>query len=85
MQETQSNGGYLVTEDVAALLHCSVRSVQEHVARHSIPYRRVAGMRRTLFVREEIQGWLDGGELEVIEGARGGYVVRVKASALDAH
>ncbi len=71
-----AENGYLVVEDVAALLHCSVRTVQEQVSRRELPHRRVAGMRRILFKREELELFLDGAELETVDLPRGGRVVR---------
>lgn len=69
---------YLVVEEVAELLHCSTRTVQELVGKAALPHRRLPGMRRTLFVRDEIQQCLDGAELETVEDPRGGRIVRPK-------
>jgi len=49
--------------------------------RRAIPYRRVAGTRRCLFVEAEVLAWVDQAgacELEVVEGRAGGVVVRLR-------
>jgi hypothetical protein len=35
----------------------------------------LAGMRRNLFIADEIQAWLDGCELEVVTSSDGGRVI----------
>ena len=75
------SGPLLRVEDVAELLGCSTRSVHELTRRRTIPFRRIPGTRRCLFVESEILAWVDAGgaqELEVVEGARGGVVVRFR-------
>jgi excisionase family DNA binding protein len=72
----------LHVERVAELLGCSVRSVHELTRRRAIPFRRLPGMRRCLFVEAEVLAWVDAGgapELEVVEGQRGAVVVRLKS------
>jgi predicted DNA-binding transcriptional regulator AlpA len=73
--------GYLLAEDVAQLVGCSVRSVHEHARLGKIPHRRIGGTRRLLFIEEEITAWVDGAELERIETPQGGRVVRPKGRA----
>jgi predicted DNA-binding transcriptional regulator AlpA len=71
-----ANGRYLRLEDVAEdFLRCSPRSVHELTRRNAIPLRRIPGVRRVLFVEDELRAWIDGAELEVIDGGR---VVRPK-------
>jgi excisionase family DNA binding protein len=76
---------YLVTEEVAELLRQSVRSVQEKTARGEIPHTRIAGMRRTLYVPDELYAWLAGGDLETVDLPRGGRLVRVVKDGRPAH
>lgn len=70
---------FLTVEAVAELLHCSRRAIHELTRTAAIPYRRVGGTRRCLFVREELDAWLDGAELEASETPNGGRVVKPKA------
>jgi excisionase family DNA binding protein len=66
-------------EQVAELLGCSTRSVHELTRRRAIPFRRIPATRRCLFVEAEVLAWVDAGggiPLEVVEGERGGVVVR---------
>lgn len=67
---------YLLVEDVAELLRCSVRTVHELTRSNRIPHRRVAGSRRVLFVEAELHAWINGAELEVRQQRDGGRVVR---------
>lgn len=67
---------YLLVEDVAERLHCSVRTVHELTRTLAIPHRRPPGTRRCLFLAGELQAWEDGAALEVVEQPRGGRVVR---------
>lgn len=67
---------YLLVEDVAAQLGCSVRSIHERTRLGDIPCRRPPGMRRWLFTQDELDAWINGAQLEVLEGPRGGRVVR---------
>ena len=71
---------YLTVEDVAELLRCSKRTVHELTRTKSIPHRRVSGTRRCLFVRDELDAWLDGAKLEAAELPRGGRVVKPKGA-----
>jgi excisionase family DNA binding protein len=69
---------FLVAEEVAELLRRSTRSVHELTRTGAIPHRRLAGTRRLLFVTEEIEAWINGAELERVDTADGGRVVRPK-------
>lgn len=71
---------YLLVEDVAARLRCSRRTVHELTRTGAIPHRRLPGSRRCLFLEAELVSWADGAELEVLELAGGGRVVRPKGS-----
>jgi excisionase family DNA binding protein len=62
---------YLTVEQVAKRLHLSTRAVHERTRLAKIPHRRIGGTRRCLFVPEELDAWLNGAELEVVELARG--------------
>lgn len=66
----------LSVEQVAALLCTSKRSVHEMTRLGQIPHRRVAGRRRCLFVPEELEAWLQGAPLDLVELEGGGRVVR---------
>ena len=71
-------------EQVAARTNQSVRWVHERTRNRELPCRRLPGSRRILFVPEEVDAFIDAGgtqELEVIEGQRGGFVVRPKETA----
>ena len=75
------SGPLLHVERVAELLGCSTRSVHELTRKRAIPFRHIPGTRRCLFVEAEILAWVDAGgaqELEVVEGDRGGVVVRLR-------
>ena len=72
---------YLTVEEVAARRRCSVRVVHELARLNRIPLRRLTGCRRLLFPEDELQAWEDGAELELLELAGGGRVVRPKVAA----
>ena len=67
---------YLTVEQVAERLHISVRTVRERTRLAQIPHRKLAGQRRCLFLADELDAWLDGTPLHVVELAGGGRVVR---------
>jgi excisionase family DNA binding protein len=67
---------YLVHEEAAELLRVSPRTLAELVARRAIPHRRISGSRRILYVPSELQAFVDGCDLEVLELAGSGRVVR---------
>ena len=67
---------YLLVEDVAERLRCSVRSVHELTRTRAIPHRRLPGSRRCLFLEGELERWEAGAGLEVVETPQGGRVVR---------
>lgn len=71
---------FLLVEDVAEMLGCSPRTVHERTRLREIPHRKPAGVRRVLFLEDELRAWLDGAPLEVEELPRGGRVVRPKPS-----
>lgn len=75
-----STSPYLLVEDVAERLRCSTRSVHELTRTSAIPHRRLPGGRRCLFLEDELAAWEGGAPLEVVELARGGRVVKPKAS-----
>jgi excisionase family DNA binding protein len=72
---------YLLVEDVAERLRCSVRSVHELTRTLAIPHRRMPGSRRCLFRLDELEAWEDGAALEVLELDRGGRIVRPNGGA----
>lgn len=67
---------YLLVEDVAARLRCSTRKVHELTRCREIPHRRLPGSRRCLFLEADLAAWEAGAELEVVELAREGRLVR---------
>ena len=69
-------GTFLIAEEVASRLRCSLRTVHELTRTRGIPHRKLAGSRRCLFLVEELQAWESGTDLEVQELPRGGRVVR---------
>lgn len=71
-----SAASYLTTADVATLLHVSERTIRERTRLAQIPYRRIGGTRRCLFLKSELALWLDGCELEVVPAPNGGKIVR---------
>src|SRR5215208_6253609 len=68
-------GRFLTVADIAQILHCSPRTIHELTRTCRIPHRRIAGTRRCLFVRDEVDAWLNGAELYVLETNRGSRVV----------
>jgi predicted DNA-binding transcriptional regulator AlpA len=67
---------YLTVEDIAARYQISVWSVYDRSRTGAIPHRKPPGMRRLLFLEEELQAWEDGAELETLNLAGGGRVCR---------
>lgn len=73
---------YLVVEDVAELLRCSVRTVHELTRSNRVPHRRIAGTRRCLFLEHELRAWIeDAPELEVVQRRDGSRIVRPRGQA----
>jgi len=71
---------YLLVADVAERHHCSVRRVHELTRTAAIPHRRLPGSRRCLFLEVELAAWENGAQLEVVELAGGGRVVKPVAA-----
>jgi Helix-turn-helix domain len=71
---------YLVSAEVADQLHWSVRKVQDMSRRGLIPYVRIGGTRPYLHDPDQLDAWLAGAELEIVDLPRGGRLVRAKAS-----
>jgi excisionase family DNA binding protein len=67
---------FLTVEQVAELLHMSKRTVHELTRTCAIPHRRIGGTRRCLFVRDELDAWLDGATIETRDAPNGGRIVR---------
>jgi excisionase family DNA binding protein len=70
------SSAFLVVEDVAARLRCSIRTIHELTRRGAIPHRRLPGSRRCLFRADELEAWENGARLEVTALPRGGRIVR---------
>jgi excisionase family DNA binding protein len=66
---------YLLVEDVAERLHCSIRTIHELTRTNAIPHRRPPGTRRCLFRADELEAWENGSPLQVTKLPRGGRVV----------
>jgi excisionase family DNA binding protein len=71
---------YLTVEGVAEMIGCSTRTIHERARLGEIPHRKPPGARRLLFLESELREWLDGAELERVDLARGGRVVRPKGA-----
>lgn len=69
---------WLTTAEAAEYCRLSVRSVLGRTTRGAIPHRRGAGCRGNLFVRDELDAWLNGAELETVVTPSGGRIVRPK-------
>ena len=67
---------YLVVDEVANRLRCSIRTIHELTRTEAIPHRKLPGSRRCLFLLVELDLWEAGAELEVVHPARGGRIVR---------
>jgi excisionase family DNA binding protein len=75
-REARPHSPYLLVEEVAQRLRCSIRSVHELTRTLAIPHRRLPGSRRCLFRLDELEAWEAGAGLEVVLTGRGGRVVR---------
>ena len=75
-------GRVLVSEEVAVLLRCSLRTVHELACKRDVPHFKLLGSRRCLFQREELEAWESGADLDVLELRHGGRVVRTLAVPL---
>ena len=75
------NGTYLTVDEAAEALRVSRRTIHELTRTARIPHRRPSGTRRCLFVRDELDSWLAGAPVEVLELAGGGRVVKPKVAA----
>jgi excisionase family DNA binding protein len=73
--------GYLRVEDVAELLGCSKDVVYRVTGADGIPCRKIGGVRRVLFIQDELDAWINGAELEAVKAPNGGRIVRPKAAA----
>jgi excisionase family DNA binding protein len=76
LEERSCTSPFLTAEEVAKRYRCSIRSIHELARTRRIPHRRLAGSRRCLFRKDELEAWEDGAALEVIEPSGGGRVVR---------
>lgn len=72
---------YLLVEDVAKRLRCSIRTIHELTRTNAIPHRRLPGTRRCLFRIDELDAWENGTPLEVTELPRGGRLVIPRRAA----
>jgi excisionase family DNA binding protein len=75
-EEGTNDSPYLVAEEVAERLRCSLRTIHELTRLRQIPHRRLPGSRRCLFLPVELEAWENGAALETVELRQGGRVVR---------
>jgi hypothetical protein len=66
---------YLDVEEAARVLHLSPWSLRAKAREGLVPHRRPPGTRRLLFVEAELERWIDGAALEIVDNG-GGRVVR---------
>jgi excisionase family DNA binding protein len=64
----------MTASEAASVLKISLRTLHELARTRRIPHRRLAGQRRLYFREDELELWLDGCELEVVELGRGRVV-----------
>ena len=76
---------FLTVEETAQQLRCSVRTVQERIAKGTVPHRKIAGLRRVLVPVDELELMIDGAELETVAAPNGGRIVRVKLNGGAVH
>lgn len=74
MAETQQH--YLTTSEAAAYLRTSVRALHEFTRARRVPCRKLAGHRKILFTRTELDAYLNGAPLEAVDLPGGGWRVR---------
>jgi excisionase family DNA binding protein len=66
---------YLRTPEAAEYLRCSIRTLAEKTRTNAVPHRKIRGTRACLFVAEELDAWIDGAALEVVND-NGSKIVR---------
>ena len=71
-----STSPFIGVREVAERYRMSTRTIYDLMRSGGIPHRRLPGVSRCLFLPHELEEWEAGSELEVIEGPRGGRVVR---------
>jgi hypothetical protein len=79
MSEALSAPQFLIANEAAAYTRMTLRSLHERTSKHTVPFRRIAGMRKLLFVAADLDAWLNGAPLETIELPDGGLIVRPAA------
>ena len=58
---------FLILEEAADYLRMSQRKLQELTRTNAVPFRKPTGARRLLFRPDELDAYLDGSPLEVVE------------------
>ena len=67
----------LTVAETAELLRCTPRHVGDLARAGRIPHRKFAGTKASLFPIDELEAWIDGAELEVVDtNGAGGRIVR---------
>jgi hypothetical protein len=67
---------WLDAKAAAEHLNFSPRQLHERTAARAIPLRQPANTRKMLFLREELDAYVNGAELETVETPNGGLIVR---------
>jgi hypothetical protein len=73
---------YLTAEEAAQFTRRGLRAIQQLTSQRAIPHRKQPGTRRVLYPARELEQWIDGADLETIELAGGGRVVKPVALPL---
>jgi hypothetical protein len=72
---------FLLVKDVALRLRRSARTIHELTRLEAIPHRKRPGIRRCLFLPDELRAWEDGRPLEVRHLRRGDRVACLRSPA----
>jgi excisionase family DNA binding protein len=76
LENGNTGGRYLTTQQVAERLCCSRRTVQQLLSDRAVPHLKLPTMRRALFDEAHLDAWESGAQLEEILLPRGGRLVR---------
>jgi hypothetical protein len=74
---------FLLVKDVALRLRRSARTIHELTRLEAIPHRKRPGIRRCLFLPDELRAWEDGRPLEVRHLRRGDRVACLSVTSRD--
>jgi excisionase family DNA binding protein len=76
MPVPEQQSPFLVAEEVAQRLRCSVRTVHELTRTGRIPHVKLDGARRCLFREDELERWEAGADVEAQAVGSKGRIVR---------